>query len=272
VAVPPEHAPGIAASRWLVRGPGGGFALVGPQHLLFVRAGRFRQASPPSRPAGGEVGAIQAVVDDGRVFGIITAETDDSNGGPELWRSSDGIRWDDPVLLPLGGDVRSVAYGPYGFLAVGDRRGTRARALFVGFDNHPVLFVRGVNERPPLHVCVCSAGREAWGAGEGFVLSFERGGVHEEQVEEADLPVAMALDLVGTPWLLTQRHVLRRHVGSRTAKWRVYHSRAEGQPPFIAFGFTSSGVRVVDAQGGGVHLTPRDIDAWQARALPTTGL
>jgi hypothetical protein len=93
--------------------------------------------------------------------------------------------------------------------------------------------------------------------------------VHEEKIEVSDTPVAMALDLVGTPWLLTSHHVLRRHVGSRTATWRVYHQRPEGRTSFIGMGFTPTGVRVVDAMGGGLHLAPRDIDAWRARARST---
>jgi hypothetical protein len=269
VNVPAEHEATVAGSRWVVRGPNGGYVLVGPSSLLLVRGGRFSQLPLPTRALGGEVGPIQAVIDDGRVFGLVTAETDDSNGGPELWRSNDGVTWDEPVVLPLGGDVKSVGFGPYGYLVVGARKETRARALFMGFDNQPVVFVVGVNDRPPLLSCVCSAGREGWAAGQGFVLSFDRGAVHEEKIEVSDVPVAMGLDLVGTPWLLTNHHVLRRHVGSRTATWRVYHQRPEDRTPFIGMGFTPTGVRVVDAMGGGLHLAPRDIDAWRARARST---
>src|SRR6185503_16360776 len=113
--VPAEHRSAVAASSWLVRGPGGGFALVAPGHVLLIRGGRFASMPMPERATGGEVGEIQAVIDDGRVFGVVTAETDDSNGGPELWQSADGLRWGEPVVLPLSGDARSVAYGPYGF-------------------------------------------------------------------------------------------------------------------------------------------------------------
>jgi len=267
VSVPPEVEATVAATRWVVRGPNGGYVLVGPSDLLLVRGGRFTRLAPPSRK--GEVGEIQAVIDDGRVFGVVTAETDDSNGGPELWRSNDGNRWEDPVVLPLGGDVRSVASGPYGYLVVGARKDTRARALFMAFDNQPVVFVVGVNDRPPLLSCVCSAGREAWAAGTGFVLSFDRGAVHEETIEVSDTPVAMGLDLVGMPWLVTNHHVFRRHVGSRTAAWRLYHKRSEKEAPFVGLGFSPAGVRVVDAMGGGVHLAPRDLEAWRARALST---
>jgi len=269
VTVPIEHRADVADSRWMTRGPGGGFALVGPDHLLLVRGGQFTRLPGPRRPTAGEVGEIIAVIEDGRAFGVVTAETDDSNGGAELWRSNDGVHWEEPVTLPLGGDVQCVSYGPYGYLVVGARR-NRARAMLVGFDNHPLLFTKGVNERTALSVCACSAGRDAWAAGEGFVVYLERSGVHEESVEVSDFPVAMGLDVVGTPWLLTERHVLRRHVGSRSAKWALYHRREDGEAPFVAFGFTTSGVRVVDSGGGGVHLEPRDVRTWRPTQVAET--
>lgn len=263
VTVPPAFEPEVAATRWMVRGPGGGFALVGPTSVLLIRGGRFAKVALPTRASGGEVGEISAIVDDGHVFGVVTDETDDSEGGPELWRSNDGNAWEEPISLPIGGEVRSIAYGPYGYLAVGARK-NRARALFLGFDNHPLLFTKGVTDHTPLSACVCSAGRAAWGAGEGFVLYLERSDVHEEPVDVPDAPVVMGLDLAGTPWLVTEGHVLRRHLDSRAAKWRVYHRREVGAPPFVAIGFSSAGVRIVDAGGGGVQLTPRDIRSWQA--------
>ncbi|MEJ7733902.1 MAG: hypothetical protein WKG00_32500 [Polyangiaceae bacterium] len=44
VTVPLEHAARLAASTWLTRGPGGGFALVGPAHVLLVRGALQRHA------------------------------------------------------------------------------------------------------------------------------------------------------------------------------------------------------------------------------------
>ena len=267
VAVPPEVADLVSTSRWLTRGPGGGFALVGASHVVLVRGGRFAQMALPSR-VGGEVGAIEAIVDDGRVFGVVTAETDDSNGGPELWRSTDGVGWDDPVVLPLGGDPRSVAYGPYGFFVVGARR-QRARALFLGFDNQPVVFVVGVNDRPPLLTAVCSAGRESWAAGVGFVLAFDRNTVSEESIETDEEPVAMALDIVGVPWLVTSHAILRRHTETGRATWRAYHRAKNIDPPLVGIGFTPGGARVLDARGGGVHVTPPDVESWRSRSSAT---
>lgn len=262
VSVPAEFAPDVRAARWLVRGPSGGFAFAGSSSVLLVRAGRFVRLPGPVRSSGAEVGEIGCVVNDGRAFGVVTLETDDGDGGPELWRCTNGISWEEPIVLPLGGEVSCVAYGPYGFVVVGARK-TRGRALFLGFDNQPVVFTKGVNDRPPLVTAVCSAGRESWAAGEGFVLYLERGDVHEETISMPDVPVAMALDPVGSPWLLSERGVYRRHVGSREAKWRLYHRRDAKDLPFVAIGFTTAGVRVVDAHGGGVHLTPKDSALWR---------
>ncbi len=266
VSVPANVRPLLGASSWLTRGPGGGFAAIGAEHVLLVLGGAFSRMPLPARADGGEIGPIQAVVDDGRTFGVITAETDDSNGGPELWTSGDGTRWAAPVVLPLGGDVRRVAFGPYGFLVVGARGGKRARAIFVGFDYQPIALVVGVNDRPPLLACVCSAGREAWGAGTGFVLSFDRTTVREEIVDTQETPVAMGLDVVGVPWLVTTRTVARRHVESGAGRWRVYHQRTATEAPFVGIGFTPDGARVLDELGGGVHITPDDVETWRARS------
>ncbi len=111
VVIPEALRPLVSASRWMIRGPGGGFALVGSSSVVLIRGGMFSTMSLPRRRGGGEVGEIQAVVDSGRVFGVVTAETEDS-GGPELWTSSDGAAWARPLILPLGGDAHSVAHGP----------------------------------------------------------------------------------------------------------------------------------------------------------------
>lgn len=278
VAVPSEWKPFVSASQWLVRGPGGGFALVGPRHLVLVRGGVFAAMPLPERAGGGEVGAIQAVVEGGPVFGVITAETEES-GGPELWTSNEGSRWSSPTILPLGGDARAVSCGPYGFLVVGSRRGVRGRALFLGFDGQASVYTAGVNDKPALTVALTGATREAWGAGPGFVLGFDRGGVVSEAVDHQGEPVAMALDLVGIPWLVCERAVLRRHaVATGTAVhpaghspqggpvWRTYYRRDPGAPSLVAIGFTPDGARVLDARGGGASIVPRDVDLWASRA------
>ena len=259
VPVPREHRAKVSASRWLVRGPTGGIALIGPGHVLLLPRSSFVPGPTPSRP--GEVGPIQAAIGDGRMFGVVTAETDDSNGGPELWLSTDGSSFGPPIILPLGGDVSALAPGPLGVLVVGSRRGTRARALLLGYDRQVHVIPAGVNDRPPLIAAVAGAEGEFWAAGEGFVLRFDRAGASEEKVEgPVGRPVAMGLDLAGIPWLLTERAVLRRSAASSPV-WRTYHARPEGVPPLVAIGFTSAGVRAFDAGGGGALLQPDDTSA-----------
>ncbi len=102
VAVPAEHRHAVATSRWLTRGPGGGFALIGPRHVLLIRGSRFLRATLPARAGGGEVGEIHAAIGAGGVFGVVTAEIADGDGGPELWTSNDGAVW-APRSLPLRG-------------------------------------------------------------------------------------------------------------------------------------------------------------------------
>jgi serine/threonine protein kinase len=265
VGVPDALRDMVRLSRWLVRGPGGGFALVGPTHVLLVRAGRMTPMPVPKRADGGAVGEIQAVIGDGRAFGVVTAETDDSNGGPELWRSTDGAAWSAPTLLPLGGDVHALADGPFGMLVVGSRRGTRGRALFLGLDEQTSVFTSGVNDKAALRVALCGAGREMWAAGEGTLLRLERGGAVAEKSESTEAPAEMALDLVGIPWLVTSHAVLRRHVVDNEGVWRAYYRRDPSRPPLVAIGFTPNGARVLDARGASVEIEPHDVASWSAR-------
>jgi serine/threonine protein kinase len=269
VPVPVEHRPSLDAATHVVRGPGGGFAVVGPAQILLFKNGMASRMPLPARGRGGLVGPIEAVIDDGRVFGVVTAETDDSNGGAELWRSADGVTWQGPLLLQLGGPVHSVASGPYGYLAVGRSLRGRARALFRGFDGQVNLYGEGVNDRSPLSVVVCGDGREAWGAGVGFALSFDRALVIPEPLGVRFPPTAMNLDPLGIPWLVTERAVLRRHADLRPERrWQVYFTQAEGKPPLIAVGFTSGGALLVDASGAEIQLVPQDIEEWRRSVNP----
>jgi serine/threonine protein kinase len=254
VAVPEELRSAVGASRWLVRGPGGGYALVGPSRVLLIRRGVFLELPLPVHPSGAGLGPIQAVVDNGRVFGVVTAETDDSNGGAELWTSSDGATWSEPIVLPLGGEVQAISYGPYGYLVVGSRKRRNARALFLPFDQPVSVYVDGVNSRSPLRLALCGAAQQSWGAGVDYVLGFNRGTVEEETFEWDEAPVAWTLDLVGVPWVVTRRAVLRRVVESGRASWRVCYRREEGRPPFVAIGMFGDGGRVLDAAGNTVRI------------------
>src|SRR5262249_5611973 len=150
----------VKASRWLVRGPGSGIALVGPSHLLLLPRSDLLSAPLPQRSGGGEVGPIQAVLGGGRSFGVITGETEDSNGGPELRTATDGATWTSPLILPLSGDAHAIVAGPLGHYVVGSRRGKKARALSLGYDQRVHVFT-SVNDRPPLLVAVAGPEGEA---------------------------------------------------------------------------------------------------------------
>ena len=265
VGVPDADVPLVAASKWVTRGPGGGFALVGPSHVLLVRGGAFSRMAMPARPGGGEVGPIQAVIGDGRLFGVVTGETDDGDGGPELWTSADGASWAAPRVLPLGGEVAALANGPYGCTVVGAKGKRRGRALHLGLDGQVSVYTAGVNDKLPLVACVSGAARETWAAGQGFVLRFDPSGVSEEKVEDVDVPVAMGLDLVGIPWLVTPLAVLRRHDGD-TPIWKLYYRRNADDAPLVGIGFTPEGARVLDTRGRGARIVPNDVGEWTRRA------
>lgn len=262
--VPAAEAAAVAATEHVTRGPGGGFALIGRAHVRLLRTGTFRAMPLPVREGGGEVGEIEASIGDGRAFGVITAETEDSEGGPELWISRDGARWIGPTILPLGGRARAIASGPYGYMIAGaSAKGNRARALFLGFDGQATVYTMGVNTRPPLEVALCGADRASWAAGHGFVLAFDRASVTAEEVEVQEAPAAMGLDPVGVPWLVTASAVMRRHARIGAAAWRAYHRQEPGAPPLVAIGFTAQGARVLDASGRGAQIVPHDIAAWR---------
>jgi hypothetical protein len=264
VEVPREYSATIGASKWVTRAPLG-WAVIGASHVALVKRGAWRKMPLPVRASGGEVGEIQAAIGDANVFGVVTAETDESNGGPELWESSDGEHWSAPVVLPIGGDVHALADGPFGTLVVGSRGGKKARALFVGMNDAFTIFP-AVNDKAPLRVAVCGAGKEAWAAGQGVVLRFDGGTATVEKSDASDAPIAMALDLVGVPWLVTERSVMRRHVEGNEGIWKAYYRRDPSRPPFVGIGFTPDGAALLDARGGGVAIEPHDIAEWRARA------
>ncbi|WP_437674778.1 serine/threonine-protein kinase [Sorangium sp. So ce131] len=256
VAVPEEVLPHLAATRWLARGPGGGVALIGSAHVVLFRGADFALAPLPRRAGGGAVGPIVAVLGDGRAFGVVTA--DSGEGGPELWLSQDGERWSEPSLLLLNGEAHAVSSGPLGFFVAGGFQGRGARAIWLGYDGNTQVFA--ANGKPPLEVAVAGADRGAWAAGAGVVMRFDQSGAAVETSEGGGRPVAMGLDEEGVPWLVTEREVLRRH-GAGVPIWKRYHAQAEGEPALVAIGFHPTGVRVVDAVGGGVVLRPADFAA-----------
>jgi hypothetical protein len=168
--------------------------------------------------------------------------------------------------LPVNGDIAALADGPFGMLLVGAKR-NKARAIYLGLDGQFTPFAAGVNDKPALTTAVCGAAqREAWGAATGILLRFEKGTAVVEKCDATDAPAAMALDVIGVPWLVTERAVLRRHVEGHEGVWKAYHKRDANKAPFVGIGFTPDGVTVLDARGGGVELEPHDIGAWRQRA------
>jgi hypothetical protein len=213
----------------------------------------------------GAVGPIVAMQGDGRALSVVTAATDDSGDDPELWISDDADRWSEPIALPLRGEPLALGAGPFGTLVVGERRG-RAAALLVELDGQATVFGKPVADHAPLRVAIASAARDAWAATAGAVLGFAGGRVAVEEVEDDSSPVAMALDVVGIPWLLTERAVLRRHASAGRAMWRAYHRGAEASR-FLAMGFRPDAAHVMDERGGSTMIRPGDVDSWQPTRL-----
>ena len=265
VVIPPAQSQTtklLEETRWACHVGELGYALVGPRHVEFVRAGKWRALSLPRREGGGEVGEVQACIGTRGRLGVITAETEESEGGPELWRTS-GQHWLGPLPIPLNGDVHALAEGPYGMLIVGSKAGKKARASFVGPDGSTNVYAQGVSNTPALLVSTCGNEREAWAASETLIFRFDRGAAEIERDDLHDRPVHMALDLVGIPWLVTEHAVHRREAAETSKRWRTIYQRADGAPKLIAIGFTPDGARVLDAIGGSVKILPSDIEQWR---------
>ncbi len=162
--------------------------------------------------------------------------------------------------------MTSVASTPYGFLVVGEASaGPRAYAVFASEFGQVSVYMRGLRDKPPLLVALASADRVAWAAGDGCVLALDRGTVTPEEQAAGGRPVAMGLDPLGIPWLVTPRTVMRRSTHGEAPRWRIFFEQDAGEPPLVGIGFTAGGARVVDARGGGAFLRPIDVDAWQSR-------
>src|SRR5437763_15112104 len=69
----------VGATRWVVRAPGGGFALVGARHVVIGAAGSVSPIALPPRD-----GAIEAVAGDTGSLTLVTAGTAASDDDPEL--------------------------------------------------------------------------------------------------------------------------------------------------------------------------------------------
>jgi eukaryotic-like serine/threonine-protein kinase len=260
VGVKPEFAPLIAATRWIVRGPIAGFALVGPTHILLIGRGPEPTLMNLPKPRdGGALGPIVATVGDGRMFGIVTADSEDQENNLELWVSENGVNWTEPFEVPLGGTVYAMANGVSGLFVVGGKRAGTGRALHLGHDEICRILTQRLRKRPPLLVATSGVGKDCWAAGENCIVRLDADGVEAETGETFGIPIAMAIDLIGVPWLLTDNKVIRRHGGGTSTEWVVYHERRSDNPPFVAIGFTSEGANVLDAAGNTTLIVPHDI-------------
>ncbi len=260
VDVKPNIAPLLRQTRWMVRGPIAGFALVGAAHVLLVGRGPEPTLMKLPEPHNGASrGPIVAAVGDGRMFGVVTSDVDDTEANLELWISENGVTWTEPFEIPLGGSVLAMANGVSGLFVVGGKRGGTGRALQLGHDEICRILTQRLRKRPPLLVAVPGIGKDCWAAGEDCIMRLNSESADAESAQTFGIPHAMALDVIGIPWLLTGDKVLRRHSGGASTEWVVYYQRPSGKPPFVAIGFTGNGAHVLDANGNTTLVVPHDI-------------
>jgi eukaryotic-like serine/threonine-protein kinase len=260
VAIPDKYLELLVSTQWISRLPGGGFALVSVGGILLIQDGAVRMLALPTRENAKPVGLIQAVLGDASHFGVVTAETD-FRGGPELWLWTNAV-WKAPVVLPLSGDAKFITSTPFGYLCVGAHPSGKGRAVLLGFDYQAVSYVPFLTEAPPLNVGVGGTERVFWVAGGGQVIRLERSASELESSGFGGQAVAMGLDPVGSPWLVTTDAVFRRHLGQGKPKWIAYLSREQASAPFVAIGFTPRGAHVLDVDGKKQHLRPPDVREW----------
>jgi serine/threonine protein kinase len=260
VGVKPDFAPLLRQTKWMVRGPIAGFGLVGPTHILLIGRGPEPILMNLPKPQNGaSLGPIVAAVGDGRMFAVVTADADDPENNLELWVSENGVTWTEPFEVPLGGSVFAMANGVSGLFVVGGKRGGTGRALYLGHDEICRILTQRLRKRPPLLVAAPGIGKDCWAAGEDCIVRLDADTVDAESAQSFGLPVAMALDVIGIPWLLTSDKVLRRHSGGASAQWVVYYERPSDKPAFVAIGFTCNGAHVLDAGGNSILIVPHDI-------------
>jgi hypothetical protein len=123
-----------------------------------------------------------------------------------------------------------------------------------------------VKDLGPLDLVVCGAAREAWAAGDGVLVRLERDAAIAESCSATGAPAALALDLAGQPWLVTERAVFRRHTDGGEPSWRRYYEREAGRPALVGIGFTPVGAHVFDAAAGIVNIEPHDVGTWRQKS------
>lgn len=260
VGLRPELSSLLRETKWIVRGPIAGFVLAGAQHLMLIGRGPEPTLMELPKPRDGTpLGPIVATVGDGRMLGIVTSDPEDSETNLELWVSENGVSWSEPFEVPLGGYVHAMANGLSGLFIVGGKRGGTGRALQLGHDEICRILTQRLRKRPPLLVASSGIGKDCWAAGEDCIVRLDSDSVDAESAQSFGIPLAMVLDMIGIPWLLTSDKVLRRHGGGGSTEWVVYHERPRNKPPFVALGFTGEGAHVLDAHGDTTLLVPHDI-------------
>jgi hypothetical protein len=132
VAVPAVWREAVDASRWLVRAPGGGYALIGPRSALRIAGGRFSPLSIPEHPAGATSKIVAAFSGVGGLRLLTAGQTD---ADPcDLWSSRDGVAWEGPARLAFEGRPQVIGEGPGGVLALGYLPGCALPPVALAFD------------------------------------------------------------------------------------------------------------------------------------------
>ena len=249
-----------------------GCAIVSPAGLAFVRSNAVSVLDPPRVP-GRAVGEIVSVHRYGGRLAVVTDETDDTEGAAELWWTADATRWSEPVAVVLnGGRAQASSEGAYGTLVVGTReKGGKvsACAAFAANTGTSISYAKGLGAIPGLTAALSGAEHDSWAAAGATVVRCSRGAVTAETVEGTpegqDSWAELGLDLIGAPWLLTERAMFRREVHEQKVSWTCVHVRPAGSAGFVSIYFTPEGAFALDREFNTVHVVPNDIACWSAR-------
>jgi serine/threonine protein kinase len=250
VAVPRSFQGLVASSRWLRRGPGGGYLLGGARHLLHLHGGEFHPLPLPFDP---EVSEVRAVLHEDPLWILAGGARP---GLAHVWNFHDS-RWQLAGEIPVeGAVVGSYLEGqtPRWFEATpGGLRAWRIRSA-----GAPEQVEHGAWGG------VCSAALpgpgEAWFAGAGWARKLEAGHA-PERLDGTLAPVELARDPSGALWALTPREILRRDPES--GRWGCEHRVAPAQPALVALGFSAQGLSILNEMGGFWRRDPPDPEAWR---------
>ena len=246
-----ELVPLVAQTQWIVPGPSGGFALLGPRHFIHFSRGRANLVPLPVRV--GEMGAVVSAVTTNGELCIVTAETPASDGGPELHRTRDGVTWDPPERVDvMNGSVRAVASVEGGVVLVGaSANGKYDRVAVALRDGARRVCPPAVSELGALEVVAVGPFGEVVAAGAFFVAKITRDERVRVALPNEDAPRAICIDRVGAIYLATSHALLR---GGTSGGFEIIHRRDPSLPSYVAIGVTDHGVCAVDAAGGRTRL------------------